>query len=259
MVIDRIRQEQHCKKICVQCQDVLETQPSGSCGTYTGNKRHIMKEIFGNMKNLTRYRITVHCLKKLKTRTYEVYLTEGKYHMDPVNCTAGFNTQCCDDLKPCEDINHCTSGHQIPAKKTTVKPDPPKDLKMNKSSGNLHLSWKKAAKEIEGSLNEIHIRRLNDSHWHNVTCETASGKETPVFRCDRAAPHCLTCSPRRLKMFGSSMVRLGDAAGSAACFSQFILALFLNERAHRCPWILNIQLCCVAIEQDCGQLTTHQR
>lgn len=49
-----------------------------------------------------------------------------------------------------------------------VKPDPPKDLKMNKSSGNLHLSWKKAANEIEGSLNEIHIRRLNDSLWHNV-------------------------------------------------------------------------------------------
>ncbi|MGH0188240.1 UNVERIFIED_CONTAM: hypothetical protein FKN15_032857 [Acipenser sinensis] len=39
---------------------------------------------------------------------------------------------------------------------------------MNKSSGNLHLSWKKAANEIEGSLNEIHIRSLNDSLWHNA-------------------------------------------------------------------------------------------
>ncbi|KAK6467558.1 interleukin-12 receptor subunit beta-1 [Huso huso] len=87
MVIDRIRQKQHCKKICVQCQDVLETQPSGSCGTYTGNKwnGHIMEEILGNMKNLTRYRITVHCLQKLKTRTYEVYLTEGTPKSGPRN------------------------------------------------------------------------------------------------------------------------------------------------------------------------------
>ncbi|XP_041085166.1 interleukin-12 receptor subunit beta-1-like isoform X2 [Polyodon spathula] len=85
VVIDRIRQKQHCKKVCTQCQDVLETQPSESCGTYTGHKRKITENYLGKMKNLTRYRITVHCLHEHETETYEVYLAEGTPKNGPSN------------------------------------------------------------------------------------------------------------------------------------------------------------------------------